>query len=186
MDKIQIIKNKDAIPLDRHGDILFPFENWETTTTGGGWYSKTPEEFYENKKYIPLTAFSQNSWKALVKLNINCFDFKEKVQYECPYNKYIHYWCIPILIFTNDIKYWLNKYNVFSEERYLDFNWMKKFFPIKTKNGLPFTKIQRALLGSGYTNMTRVNDGNGYIYDALVALDNDDNLGVKVWMWFNK
>jgi len=186
MDKIQIIKNKDAIPLDRHGDILFPFENWETTTTGGGWYSKTPEEFYENKKYIPLTAFSQNSWEALVKLNINCFDFKEKVQYKCPYNKYIHYWCVPVVIFSDDIKLWIKRCIISYEEMYLDYEWMKKFHPVKVKDKLSYTKIQRALLGPGYTSGTIITDGSGYLYDAIIALSNGDYLGAKVWMWFNK
>ncbi len=67
-----------------------------------------------------------------------------------------------------------------------DFAYMKKHFPLKTKNGLPFTKIQRALLGPGYTHSTNMDDGSGYLYDAIVALDNEDFLGVKVWMWFNK
>jgi len=93
---------------------------------------------------------------------------------------------VPVLIFTKDVKLWTARYKTNKDEMYLDEKWMRKFFPPKTKNGLPFTKIQRALLGPGYTDMTIVSDGSGYLYDALVALDNEDFLGVKVWMWFNK
>ena len=186
MDKIQIIKHEEPTPLNDYGDILFPFEDWDTTTIGGGWYSKVPEEFYENKKYIPLTAFSQNSWNALIKLNVNCFDFKEKVQYECPYNKYIHYWSVPVVIFSDDIKLWIKRCVISHEEKYLDYDRMKKFHPVKIKDKLSFTKIQRALLGPGYTSGTIITDGNGYLYDSIIALSNGDFLGAKVWMWFNK
>lgn len=186
MIPVKIIKHKTAIPLKEYGDILRPFDNWETTTTGAGWYSKVPEDYYDNQFYYPLTAIAQNSWNALVTLGVKSEEFKQMVQYTCPYNKYIHYWCVPVLIFTKDVRLWTARHKTYKEEMYLDKIWMKKFFPVRTKNGLPFTKIQRALLGSGYTEMTMVTDGSGYLYDALVALDNEDFLGVKVWMWFNK
>jgi hypothetical protein len=184
--KIQIIKHENPEPLKDYGDILRPFINWETTSTADGWYTKFPEDFYENKPYYPLTAVDQNSWESLFKLGINCFDFKESVQYECPYNKYIHFWCVPILIFTDDVKFWTDRYHVGAAEMYLDRGWAKKFFPAKVKKGLSFTKIQRSLLGPGYTGGTYINDGHGYIYDTILALDNGDFLGSKVWMWFNK
>jgi len=183
---IKIIKHEKAEPLRDIGDILYPFISWETTSTADGWYTKFIEDFYEDKPYYPLTAVDQNPWDALVKLKVNCFDFKESVQYECPYNKYIHFWCVPILIFTDDVEFWTNKYKISYPDMYLDRSWAKKFFPAKVKNGLSFTKVQRALLGPGYTSGTSANDGSGYIYDTLLALDNGDYLGAKVWMWFNK
>ena len=90
------------------------------------------------------------------------------------------------MIFTNDVKNWTARHKIAREDMYLDAEWVKKFFPTKVKNAFPFTKIQRALLGPGYTDMTIISDGGGYLYDALVALDNEDFLGVKVWVWFNK
>jgi len=186
MYPIKIVKHISPIPLKNYGDILKPFEEWSTTTTGAGWYSKVPEDYYDTKLYYPLTAVSQNSWEALYKLGVECNDFKEQIRYICPYNGYTHYWCVPILIFTKDIKLWTSRHAVSRIEMYSDDVWMRKFFPIKTKYGLPFTKVQRALLGSGYTDMTCVSDGNGYLHDALVSLDNNDFLGVKVWMWFSK
>lgn len=186
MIPIKIIKHKQAVPLKDYGDILKPFENWGTTTTGGGWYSQIPEDYYETKLYYPLTAISQNPWSALLKLGVECNDFQEKVKYTCPYNGYIHYWCVPVLIFTNDVKNWTARYKTPKEDMYLDPEWIKRFFPSRVKDALPFTKVQRALLGPGYTSGTTISDGNGYLYDAIVALDNEDFLGVKVWMWFNK
>ena len=184
--KIQIIKHKDPEPLKETGDILFPFKNWDTTSTGDGWYTKFPEEFYEEKSCYPLRVVSENSWKALIRLGVNCFDFKEMVQYECPYNKYIHFWCVPVLIFTDDVELWIKKYKAPYQSLYLDRSWVKDVHPAKTKNGLPFTKVQRSLLGPGYTEGTITSDGSGYLYDTILALDNGDYLGAKVWIWFNK
>lgn len=186
MVPIKIVKHKKAVPLNNYGDILRPFSTWENTLTGDGWYSKVPDDFHTDKLYYPLTAVAQNSWVALEKLGVDHNDFKEEVKYSCPYNDYVHFWCVPILIFTKDVKNWTSRYKIFREDMYLDHSWMKNFFPTKVKDSLPFTKIQRALLGPGYTKMTIVTDGNGHLYDALVALDNGDSLGVKVWMWFNK
>jgi len=183
---IKIIKHEKAVPLNDYGDVLRPFSTWDKTLTGDDWYSKIPEEYYAKQTYYPLIAVAQNPWAALEKLGVDHKHFKKEVQYTCPYNGYIHFWSVPILVFTNDVKLWTVRYKVFREEMYLDHAMMKNFFPPKVKDALPFTKIQRSLLGPGYTDMTIVTDGNGYLYDALVALDNGDSLGVKVWMWFNK
>ena len=186
MIQIKIVKHKKAIPLNDIGDILRPFETWENTLTGGGWYSKITDEFYKDKPYYPLKAVDQNPWSALKKLGVDHKDFFEKVKYTCPYNNYVHYWGVPVIIFTDDVKTWTARHKVHKEEMYLNKEWMRNFFPPKVKDSLPFTKIQRALLGPGYTNMTIATDGSGYLYDGLVAIDNGDFLGVKVWIWFNK
>ena len=186
MIPIKIVKNNNPIPVNNIGDILFPFESWDTTLTGGGWYSKVTDEFYENKLYYPLNAVDLNSWSALGKLGVDYSSFKKSVEYICPYNGYIHYWCLPILIFAKDIKNWTARYKVYREEMYHDVEWMRKFYPSKVKSTLPFSKIQRSLLGPGYTGMTLVNDGSGYLYDTLLSLDNGDFIGAKVWIWFNK
>ena len=81
----------------------------------------------------------------MVKLKINYFDFKEKVQYKCPYNKYIHYWCVPVVIFSDDIKSWIKRCLISYEEMYLDYEWIKKFHPVKVKDKLSYTKIQRGM-----------------------------------------
>ena len=184
--KIQIIKHENPITLNESGDIMYPFTSWDTTSTADGWYTKFPPDFYKEKLYYPLTAICQNSWDALTRVGINCFDFKEQVQYECPYNHYIHFWCVPVLILTDSVEFWTDRYSVNNYKMYHDKAWVSKWQPAKTKNGLSFTKIQRALLGPGFTMGTAENDGNGYLYDTLLSLDNGDYLGAKVWIWFNK
>ena len=189
MGLIEIIKHVNPVPVHDCGDILHPFDGWEKSKTGGDWISKFPEEFYENKEYLRLSFIAQNSWKSLERLNVNIEPFKKLVQYKCPYNEYIHYWCVPVVVLTKDIKLWTSRctsQEPLKEKFFAQKEWMKKFYPIKTKNGLPFTKIQRALLGPGYTEGTMVYDGEGFLYDSILALDNGDFLGAKVWMWFNK
>ena len=100
MIPVKIIKHQNPTPLKEYGDILYPFENWESTTTGGGWYSKISDNHFDSL-YYPLTAVAENSWKALELLNVECKEFKDLVRYKCPYNEYIHFWCVPVLIFTN-------------------------------------------------------------------------------------
>jgi len=186
MIPIKIIKHKNPTPINDSGDILFPFKDWESTGVGGGWYSKIEEDFYTSKSYYPLTAVSQNPWMALKNLGVDFKEFQDMVKYTCPYNGYVHFWSVPVLIFAKDVKNWTARFKIDREEMYLDGERMRNFFPPRVKDSLPFTKIQRALLGPGFTDMTMIGDGSGYLYDALVALDNEDFLGVKVWMWFNK
>ncbi|MHA1469003.1 MAG: hypothetical protein ACTSSP_00425, partial [Candidatus Asgardarchaeia archaeon] len=95
---VNIIKHETAVPLNDRGDILKPFEDWKSTSTGGGWFSAVPEDFYTKKLYFPLTSISQNPWKTLKSLRVQCFDFQEMVQYICPYNDYVHYWAVPVII----------------------------------------------------------------------------------------
>ncbi len=186
MGLIEIIKHKKPEGLKNCGDILYPFESWRNTNTGAGWYSKVPDEFLKNSLYLPLTSVSPNSWEALEKLSVHYSPFKDLVKYTCPYNGYEHYWCVPVLIFTKDLKTWTSRCKIRYEELYFDQEWVRNFYPCQTKKGLPFTRIQRSLLGSGYTETTMVQDGKSFLYDAIVALNNGDFLGVKVWMWFNK
>ena len=181
--QIKIIKHKKPIKLGDCGDILFPFKTWKTTSIGGGWYSKVPREFYKTKPFYPLTAINQNPWRTLRKLKVAYSDFKKMVQYKCPYTNYIHYWSVPVIIFTNNVPFWVKKHKPMYEQLYLDQEWIKDFYSIK--DGLPLSKVQESLLGAGYTEGTRTCDGSGEIKDAIVALDNGDFLGVKVWMWYN-
>lgn len=184
---ISIIQHENAIRVsDNDGDIYFPWKNWFSTGTADNWYTKVPDEYYKDKSFYPLVAVNQNPWRAMETLTVEPYSFKRSVEYTCPYNKYVHYWAIPILIFTEDIETWISKSRPQGYERYLDQDWVKRFYPLNTKNGFPFTKIHRALLGPGFCHKSGIDEGRGHIYDALVALDNGDFLGVKVWVWFNR
>ena len=190
MSQIKIIQHENPKPVTGSGDILKPFVNWEETDTGGKWYSSFPIELIETKLFFPLSVVHANSWEALAMLSIAWMDFQELVKYECPYTKYLHYWAIPTHIFTNDVEFWLSRCQIPRANMYADQEWMKKYNYPLIKNGLRFglrfTKVQRVLLGSGYTLATLISDGNGQLHDALLALDNGDFLGTKVWVWFNK
>lgn len=186
MSNIKIIQHENPIPVCDKGDVLLPFKNWFKTPTGDRWYSKATEEYYKDKTFYPLVAISENPWEALGQLGVNYYDFQEMVKYSCPYNKYVHFWSVPLLIFTEDVKTWLLKSNIQRQERYLDKEWVQRFYPLKTKNGFPFTKIHRSLLGPGYTKNTLIDDGHGHLYDSVVALANGDMLGCKVWIWFSR
>lgn len=186
MSSIKIIQHKNPIRVCDNGDILLPFKSWLNTATGNDWYSKATEEYYKDKTFLPLAAIRQNPWEALSILGVNYFDFQEKVKYTCPYNKYVHFWAIPLLIFTDNIQEWLSKTCIPRSERYLDKQWVLRFFPLQTKNGFPFTKIHRALLGPGYTETALIDEGHGHLYDSIVSLDNGEMIGCKVWIWFNR
>ncbi len=184
---VSVIKHENAVSVsDADGDIYFPWESWYSTKTADGWYTKVPNEFYKDKLFYPLEAISYNPWDAIEKLNIEHFNFKKSVEYTCPHNGYVHYWSIPLLIFTDDVQTWTEKYVVQRHERYFDKDWVKRFYPLNTKNGFPFTKVHRALLGPGFSEKSVINEGRGHLYDTLIALDNGDFLGSKVWVWFNR
>ena len=188
MNIIKIIQQKNPEDLIAVGDILMPRGSSSCSKTGGKWFSKVSNDFYDTKKFIPLNAFSQNSWKALEKIGVGYHEFKEKVEYNCPYNDYNHYWAVPVILFCEDVKFWLDRGGLpeMRKQMYMDEEWMRSCSSPRTKNGFRFSKVQRALLGSGYTYGTMVQDGIGQVHDGLVTLENGDFLGCKVWVWFNK
>ena len=189
MDYIKIIKHEVPVSINNKGDILCPFEQFDVTGTGGGWYSKPDPVLYLNMPYIPLCSVDENPWTALEEFKITTAEFKDKVKYTCPYTGYVFYWCVPVVLFSNDLLFWTKRTTLpeWRTQRLVNFELMKKFQPVSDKNGLRFTKIQRALLGTGYTSNTRISEGETYLYDAVLALNNNhDLLGAKVWIWFNK
>lgn len=184
-NQIKITKHTTVEPVNEKGDILHPFQKGGDKTPPA-WYSKVPEDFYINKPYYPLIILSQNPWASLDKLRVSHFELKKETEYTCPYNGYIHYWCVPVVIFSDDISFWIKRYKNPKDGMYLNEEWIKNNFRLTTNNKLSFTKIQRALLGPGYTDTTLITDGVGYLYDTLLALNNEDYIGAKVWIWFNK
>lgn len=188
MEKINIIKHPNAVPLNDNGNILYPFEDWETSLTGGGFYSYFDKTILDQMDFIPLYFIQPNPWESLIGLKVNCFDFKDKVAYTCPYTNYVHSWALPLYIFTKNINLWIERVKQISSkaDRLLNKEWMTKYYSPYSERGLRFNKIQRTMLGSGYTGKTLQEDGEGYLYDMLLLLDNQDLLGGKVWIWFNK
>jgi hypothetical protein len=186
MEQVKIVKHENPQPVYEFGDILLPFNGWAETRTGAGWFSAFPQKFYEEKYFIPLYIIQQNSWEALAKLGISYFDFKDQVAYECPYTGYLHYWAVPTHLFMDTIGDWLPKCSFYDKEKFCDLDWAKKFHNPKSANGLKFKKVQRSLLGSGFTESALVHQGYGNIHDAILSLESGDFLGCKVWVWFSK
>lgn len=191
MDKaLKIIKHPMPLPVNDIGDILSPFDGWEKTQTGGGWYSKPDEMVISKTPYLPLSHINPNPWKALEQAGVNTAEFRDHLKYKCPYTDLTFYWSIPIAILASEesIKQWIDKSKMQEWRKQLcrDPGWIKKFSPLAGKGGFKFTRIQRSMLGTGYTEGTRIQDGEGYLYDACVAISNGDLLASKVWIWFNK
>lgn len=182
MDQIKIIKHDNPIPVNDSGHILHPFDGWENSLTGAKWFTKFNESYLQ-KDFIPLSFIDHNPWLALSSMKILAWDLEEAVKYKCPYTNYFHYWCLPLYLFTENIKEWGEKTN---KQQILDKDLMKKYYYPYSEKGLRFNKIQRTLLGSGYTLKTPCSSGDGYLYDTLIRVDNGDIIAGKVWIWFNK
>ena len=190
MNHIDIIKHKETpikVSEKPNSCIFYPFENWFSTKkcTGSGWFSAPVEDIVE-RPFYPLLAVNQNPWEALLSLGVRCLPFKDSVKYECPYTKYKNYWAVPVLIFTENIDFWIDRFNIKRPKLYSDIDRVKQMYPLDTKHGFPFTKIHRALLGTGYSSYNIIEDGYGHLHDAIVPLNNGDYLGMKVWVWFSK
>jgi len=186
LDNIKIIKHASPSSLNERGDILFPFEEWNITKNGGGWYTQPPLNL--NTPYIPLCNINENPWGALEEFNINTAEFRDKVKYICPYTNYTFYWCLPLFILSENIENLIKRTSLpeWKIKKILNIELTKKFQPLTDKNGFKFTKIQRALLGTGYSANTRIDDGEAFLYDTILALSNGDLLCAKVWIWFHR
>lgn len=191
MEKIKIIQHQNPKPLNEQGCILYPFHKWDTCSTGNKWNTKFDESLLE-KKIIPLSLIHKNPWTALKMIKVLCFSYEEKVRYICPYTRYSHYWCLPLFIFCDDIKFWIDRINMVIvkndnlKEKLENTEAIKKEFLPSMDRGLKFDKIQRTLLGSGITKETEENGGETYLYDTSLKLENNDFLGSKIWVWFRE
>lgn len=134
----------------------------------------------KSEKIIPLSLIDLNPWNALRDLGIDCSCIN--VKYTCPYTKYEHFAIIPTALIVNgDVKIY-SKVRHWNPEFVLDWEWHKKMIPDR----LNLSKIEKILLGSGYTDGTNAHDGSGAIIECRVILDNGDMLHCHTWEWYNK
>lgn len=187
MEQIKIIKHENPIPVNESGYILYPFEKWETASVGDGWNSKITKNIF-NKDMMPLSLINKNPWTSLKMIKVSCFEYEEKVKYVCPHTLYVHYWCLPLYIFCNNINIWIDRlyFDTNLKKIIKNQNLIKKEYCPTTTKGLKFDKIQRTLLGSGITEQIEHNGGNSYIYDTILRLENNDYIGCKVWVFFEE
>ena len=184
---IKIIRHKNPVKVCEIGDILQPFRNWESTSTGAGFFSRPDSSFYGEKKFIPLTAIGANMWEALKVLDIKCDTLKKTLSYECPYTGYIHYNAIPLYLFSDRVDEIIdNTKEIYWKDMYKDHDCMSDWCFPKDSKEFSISSIGESFMGPGYTESTRPCDGSNSSLDALMALDNGDFLGCKVWVWYNK
>ncbi len=183
---IKIIRHMNPVAPCDIGDILSPFKNWESTSTGAGFFSKPDKSFYGEKKFLPVNAISDNIWKALEGLDIKFDTFKKAVSYECPYTGYIHYHAVPIYLYSDRVNEIVdNAKYICYKDLYKDHKWLIDVHFAEEKT-FSFSSIAESFMGPGYESGLLPSDGHGRAHDALVALDNGEYLGVKVWVWYNK
>jgi hypothetical protein len=183
---IKIVKHKKAEPVCDYGDILYPFKDWEkeNVSTGCGYFSKVPKEFYGKKRFFPLSAISLNPWNALDSLKIYHKNISEESRYKCPYSSNYYFHTIPIFLFSEKIDDWIKDTKVFNKKMYLDRKWMKQMYFASLKT-FDLSRVHKSFLGHGYEDGLRPCDGDGSLFDALVSLDNGDYLGFKIFVWYN-
>jgi len=184
---IKIIRHKNPVPVCDLGDILYPFKNWDSTSTGDGFFSKPDESFYGERKFLPLNSISSKVWEPLKTLDIDFEKFKEWVSYECPYTGYLHYNAIPVYLFSDKVNEIVdNTKRIVFKDMYKDHDWQVSCHGFNEERVFQITSIMRSFMGAGYSIGRISSDGDGYKKDAVVALDNGDYLGFKVWVWYNK
>jgi hypothetical protein len=183
---IKIVRHKNPKPVSDYGDILSPFKNWNTTSTGAGFFSKPDSSFYGEKKFLPLNAISRRVWEPLEVLNIKFENFKKDVSYECPYTKYIHYHAIPLYLFSDRVDEIIDETNlIIWKDMFKDHEWQVDCH-FGSKTVFQITPIQSSFMGPGYESGILPSDGDGSEEDAIVALSNGEYLGFKVFVWYNK
>lgn len=183
---IKIIRHKNPTPVDKNGDILSPFKNWNVTDTGAGFFSKPDDSFYGERKFLYLNAISRKIWETLETLDIKFKNFKKTVSYECPYTGYLHYHAIPLYLYSERVDEIIDGLKGFYyKDMYKDHKWQVDCH-FRDQKVYKMNLIAKSFMGPGYTEGTLPSDGSGYQEDAIVALDNGEFLGFKVWVWYNK
>jgi len=191
---MEIIKFENPVPIDKVGDILEPFTDWDdkNTSTGSGYFSKVEPDMFVKHSPLPIPVGSRGNWDTLHDLGVvNAKDIKEKLTAECPWsdNKYFIFY--PIAILFQDKNTWDSKQNdkYFGPYRdmFFDRDWQMRRFEIKDREvHFSIGSVDRSLLGHGYTEGTMPSDGGGGLKNAAMHLSNGDLIIGKVWVWYNK
>jgi hypothetical protein len=163
------------------GDIIY----------GEKYFIKPQKTHYGDRKFLSINSISYNVWDSLEVLGIDFEDFKKEVSYICPYTKNTYFWAIPIYLFSDRVDEIVDDtQHIPWKQMYKDHEWAVDFYfkkyGRKEKSEFVATSIHEAFLGPGYTSGTRPCDGGGNLKDAVIDLDNGDQLGCKVWVWYNK
>jgi len=198
MIKAEIVKHEYTFAVDEFGDILKPFKDWRSTSTGAGWFSKPPEEVWKDKTFLDLWYVLADPWRALDRLGIGgVVHFKSSVAYTCPYSTNVYYTFVPQYVFTDDVEALIKDNPAATFSGFVrDQAYQRQLFNDRRCNPhneaagpehrFPFGALTESFLGHGYTDGTLPHDGHGKLMPATVALSNGDYIGGTVWVWFNK
>jgi hypothetical protein len=175
-DTIKIVKHSDPEPVHSIGDICVPKEYKE-------YFRKATSNYYWGKRVYPLYLCNQNTWKALTHLGIDIFPIYHSMIYRGAYSENYYYYVIPIYIFTDNPKTYAAKVEspykeVWDQKIYLDE--MRPCY----EEGFFINSIQKTLLGHCYSHTQLPHDGSCELHDSVMELSNGEEVGVKIWVWF--
>ncbi len=172
------IKMIKIIPAEKpykskNGDLVCSFDNKEIS-------KYLTNQKSDSQKIIPLGIIHPIPWTALSHLGIDYSNITAR--YTCPYTEYEHFAILPVAVIVNgDIKTYA-KVHHYNPDFVLDWEWHQKMIPDR----LALSRIDKVLLGSGYTAGTRINDGSGSLIQCRAILENGDILHLHLWEWYNK
>jgi len=175
----KIKKQGKSLEID-FADILFNYTDF---------IREYSYEDVKSKKVLLLDYFSPNTWKAIEKIEIlDKEDFsklKDMSIYECPYTDREYTSLIPTMIWTEDIEKYFNGKNYYFKDMACDDDWNKSQYKEQIEN-INLSKIQKLMIGSGYTNCTLMSDGSTGLDKVFIDLDNGDILECVIYLWYNK
>jgi len=149
-------------------------------------------------------SFSYNPWEALAAAGINIDDvqnLKDWSKNHCPCSMMDYNAIVPIAILTNDATVYTKAgrmpemfHGIHEDGDWNRKSWIDKIYEDGEIVGQEYNKsfdyhlsdVERAMLGSGYSEMILPSDGShGFIF-ATIPLDNGDKIVVIGWEWYNK
>lgn len=148
------------------------------------------KEGLEESTPLLLSYFDPNTWAAVFKIQAldqtalkQLFDI---CQYTCPYTRQVYTSLVPLVLWTNNPdQYFQGQEHAWYRDMACDGEWTRNQYSAVLEKG-ELTRIQKLLLGSGYTNGTLMSDGSNSVEQVVIDLSNGDKLVCAVWIWHNK
>lgn len=149
-------------------------------------------------------SFSYNPWAALVAAGIDIEDIqklRDLSKNHCPCSTMDYNAIVPIAILTNDASVYTNAgrmpemfHGLHEDGDWNRRSWTTNLYEDGEIVGCEHNKsidyhlsdVERAMLGSGYTEMILPSDGSHGLIFATIPLDNGDKIVVIGWEWYNK
>ena len=176
---IKIQKQDKTLEFDC-GDILFDYTDL---------IREYNYEEVKSKKVLFLDYFSANTWKALEKIELfddeDFLKLKEMSLYECPYTDREYTSLVPTMIWTDNPEKYFEGKNYYFQDMACDDEWNKSQYSQQIED-VCLSKIQKLMIGSGYTDCTLMTDGSTDLDKVFIDLDNGDILECVICVWYNK